>query len=121
MEPELTQRDEITVNEFDCSMILTKHPDQPGVKTGLKFFGYWDAITVGLDPIKTLADFDRYARLFEWMPCPNDYVDLEWDAAERKTVIAHLQCWGLENLRPLSAKQNFLDGVRRTRHPKKDD
>jgi hypothetical protein len=26
------------------------------------------------------------------------------------------KCWALENLRPLSAKQNILDGVRRTRH-----
>lgn len=26
------------------------------------------------------------------------------------------RCWALENLRPLSAKQNFLDGVKRTRH-----
>jgi hypothetical protein len=28
------------------------------------------------------------------------------------------KCWALENLRPLSAKQNWLDGVRRTRHKK---
>lgn len=26
------------------------------------------------------------------------------------------KCWALSNLRPYSAKQNFLDGVRRTRH-----
>jgi hypothetical protein len=26
------------------------------------------------------------------------------------------KCWTLSNLRPLSAKQNLLDGVRRTRH-----
>jgi hypothetical protein len=26
------------------------------------------------------------------------------------------KCWALENLRPLNAKQNLLDGVRRTRH-----
>lgn len=26
------------------------------------------------------------------------------------------KCWDLANLRPLSAKQNFLDGVRRARH-----
>jgi hypothetical protein len=26
------------------------------------------------------------------------------------------KCWALENLRPLSAKQNILDGVNRTRH-----
>ena len=25
-------------------------------------------------------------------------------------------CWSLSNLRPLSSKQNYLDGVRRTRH-----
>lgn len=28
-------------------------------------------------------------------------------------------CWDLSNLRPYSAKQNWLDGVNRTRHPKK--
>jgi hypothetical protein len=26
------------------------------------------------------------------------------------------KCWALENLRPLSAKQNLLDGTKRTRH-----
>ena len=26
------------------------------------------------------------------------------------------KCWSLSNLRPLSSKQNFLDGVFRTRH-----
>lgn len=26
------------------------------------------------------------------------------------------RCWSLDNLRPLSSKQNFLDGVRGTRH-----
>ena len=26
------------------------------------------------------------------------------------------ECWSLSNLRPLSAKQNLLDGTRRTRH-----
>ena len=29
------------------------------------------------------------------------------------------KCWALENLRPLSSKQNFLDGVRRVRHKDK--
>jgi hypothetical protein len=29
-------------------------------------------------------------------------------------------CWALSNLRPLSAKQNLLDGVKRVRHKKKD-
>jgi hypothetical protein len=28
------------------------------------------------------------------------------------------KCWALENLRPLSSKQNWLDGVNRTRHKK---
>jgi hypothetical protein len=28
------------------------------------------------------------------------------------------KCWSLENLRPLSAKQNVLDGVNRIRHKK---
>jgi hypothetical protein len=26
------------------------------------------------------------------------------------------RCWALENLRPLSAKRNYLDGVHKTRH-----
>jgi hypothetical protein len=26
------------------------------------------------------------------------------------------KCWALENLRPLSAKQNWLDGVKKVRH-----
>lgn len=30
-----------------------------------------------------------------------------------------LKCWNLNNLRPLSAKQNVLDGTRRTRHGSK--
>jgi hypothetical protein len=29
---------------------------------------------------------------------------------------AFKDCWALTNLRPLSAKQNYLDGMRRTRH-----
>jgi hypothetical protein len=28
------------------------------------------------------------------------------------------KCWALSNLRPLSSKQNVIDGVRRTRHKK---
>ncbi len=28
------------------------------------------------------------------------------------------KCWALENLRPLSAKQNYLDGIKRVRHDK---
>ena len=31
------------------------------------------------------------------------------------------KCWGLDNLRPYSAKQNFLDGVSRVRHKKKKE
>lgn len=30
------------------------------------------------------------------------------------------ECWALSNLRPYSAKQNCLDGIRRTRHGKSD-
>ena len=26
------------------------------------------------------------------------------------------KCWALENLRPYSSKQNFFDGVQKTRH-----
>jgi len=31
------------------------------------------------------------------------------------------KCWALENLRPLSAKQNLLDGINRTRHKEKNE
>ncbi len=34
---------------------------------------------------------------------------------------AFKDCWALSNLRPLSAKQNVLDGVRRVRHKKKEN
>lgn len=30
------------------------------------------------------------------------------------------KCWALENLRPLSAKQNNYDGVSKTRHKLKE-
>jgi hypothetical protein len=29
-----------------------------------------------------------------------------------------IKCWGLDNLRPLSAKQNVIEGANRTRHNK---
>jgi hypothetical protein len=29
-----------------------------------------------------------------------------------------IKCWKLSNLRPLSAKQNWLDGINKTRHNK---
>jgi hypothetical protein len=31
------------------------------------------------------------------------------------------KCWGLNNLRPLSSKQNFLDGINRSRHSRGKD
>ena len=39
--------------------------------------------------------------------------DLPYESMEDENF---KKCWALENLRPLSAKQNLLDGVRRTRH-----
>lgn len=30
--------------------------------------------------------------------------------------VEFIKCWSLDNLRPLSSKQNLLDGVKRTRH-----
>lgn len=38
---------------------------------------------------------------------------LPYDSMEHENF---KKCWALENLRPLSAKQNFYDGVRRSRH-----
>jgi hypothetical protein len=39
--------------------------------------------------------------------------DLPYDSMEHENF---KKCWCLENLRPLSAKQNLIDGTRRTRH-----
>ena len=39
--------------------------------------------------------------------------DLPYDSMDHPNF---LKCWALENLRPLSAKQNILDGVTRARH-----
>lgn len=43
--------------------------------------------------------------------------DFYYDSLESKDFLA---CWSLSNLRPLSAKQNLLDGSRKTRHKKKE-
>lgn len=42
--------------------------------------------------------------------------DLPYDNMERENFKI---CWSLENLRPLDARQNLLDGVNRTRHKNK--
>lgn len=42
--------------------------------------------------------------------------DFLYDSMEHPNF---LKCWSLENLRPLSAKRNILDGIERTRHKKK--
>jgi hypothetical protein len=44
--------------------------------------------------------------------------DLPYDNMEHPNF---KKCWSLENLRPLSAKQNILDGVRRIRHNSKKE
>jgi len=41
--------------------------------------------------------------------------DLPYDSMDHENF---QKCWALENLRPYSAKQNILDGVRKTRHKK---
>ena len=41
--------------------------------------------------------------------------DLPYDSMDHPNF---RRAWALENLRPFSAKQNYLDGVRRTRHSK---
>ncbi len=41
--------------------------------------------------------------------------DLPYDSMDHPNF---KKCWALENLRPLSAKQNLLDGANRTRHKK---
>lgn len=41
--------------------------------------------------------------------------DLKYTTMEEENF---KKCWALENLRPLSAKQNFLDGVNKSRHKK---
>jgi len=74
----------------------------------------------------------------EWMNWDNygPYIKDKWDNEDQNTwkwnldhIIPHSEfkyssmkdesfkkCWSLNNLRPLSAKQNVLDGTRRTRH-----
>jgi len=82
---------------------------------------------------------EHLERQFEpWMNWDNYgiYVKQKWDDNDMTTwtwqidhIIPHStfnyksmedeefkKCWALENLRPLSSKQNFLDGVSRTRH-----
>jgi hypothetical protein len=76
-----------------------------------------------------------------WMTRENrgNYIKKEWDDNDPKTwkwQIDHiipqedlpfdnydhpnfLKCWDLNNLRPLSAKRNILDGVLRVRHKNK--
>jgi hypothetical protein len=77
--------------------------------------------------------------LFEpWMNWGNKgkYVPSKWDDNDQSTWVWNLdhiipaslfiynsmegeefqKCWALSNLRPYSAKQNIIDGVRRTRH-----
>ena len=39
--------------------------------------------------------------------------DLKYSSAQDENF---KKCWALENLRPYSAKQNLIDGTRRTRH-----
>jgi hypothetical protein len=41
--------------------------------------------------------------------------DLPYDSVEDENF---KKCWSLENLRPLSAKQNVIDGTLRIRHKK---
>lgn len=41
--------------------------------------------------------------------------DFEYDSLDHPEF---KKCWALSNLRPYSAKQNFLDGINRTRHKK---
>lgn len=41
--------------------------------------------------------------------------DLPYDSMEHENF---KKCWSLDNLRPLNAKQNVLDGVKRIRHKK---
>jgi hypothetical protein len=82
---------------------------------------------------------DHLEKQFEpWMNWDNHgvYVSNQWDNNDSSTWFWQLdhivpqsdlsyssmeddnfkKCWALENLRPLSAKQNHLDGVNRTRH-----
>lgn len=85
---------------------------------------------------------DHLEKQFEsWMSWSNrgSYIFKEWDDNDQSTwkwQIDHIipqselsyssmeeenfkKCWSLDNLRPLSAKQNHLDGVNRSRHFKK--
>lgn len=80
-------------------MILDFHPDisefhqekfpRKDGKT-YRFLGYWHSINSEYVPSH---EFDRYEDLFGavGLPMPWDYIDKEWDVAEREKVIAHLK------------------------------
>ena len=69
----------------------------------------------GMYNTKTWADDDKST--WKWQI---DHIiphsDLPYDTMDHPNF---QKAWALENLRPLSAKQNHTDGVRRTRHKKK--
>lgn len=111
---------------------LKEYGSTKGYRSCLNYLGY---------TIKELCS--HLEKQFEpWMNWNNygKYIYNKWNDNDRTTwfwTIDHIfcqsdlpytsmedenfkKCWALENLRPLSAKQNLLDGVYRTRHIKKD-
>lgn len=65
-------------------MILPRHPDIPGHEGQLKALGYW---ATSHDP-----DADRYATLEDLkLPWPGDFIDKDWDPAEKARVVAYLK------------------------------
>lgn len=91
----------------------------------------------------TMDELKKYIELLfeDWMTWKNHgpYISSEWDDNDKSTWkwnLDHIEphadfeytsmdceefrkCWSLSNLRPLSAKQNVIDGVNRVRNKKK--
>jgi len=105
-----------------------------GSKSGqscLKFLGYTmqdlrEYIEKRFEPWMTWENYGKY-NAKKW----NDYDQMTWtwqiDHIIPQSDLLYVsmeddnfkKCWALENLRPLSAKQNWFDGISKARHQKK--
>lgn len=79
-------------------MIIDFHPDNPTIKDGRKYIGYWHSITI--DP-KTLKlgkpghDFNQYQKF--GLPVPNAFIDNGWSPADRFKIVNYLKQGKVDN------------------------
>ncbi len=80
-------------------MILDFLPDRPGHQWDkpYKFLGYWHSVSVQESrfgvPVKTGFEFDHYSAKFgdAGLPLPHEWIDTEWDPAERDRIVTYLK------------------------------